>query len=92
MLVEFRYPRWLRILNIPTYVSAFLLGVAFPYWQPFSFFFVSLLTGLGYSFFLSRAARSFLAAQPPRPAWQLALAVVSTQLVVLGAALYELSA
>jgi hypothetical protein len=87
-----RYPRWVRVLNIPTYVFAFLLGIAFPYWQPYSFFLVSLLTGLVYSFFLSRAVQSFLRIQPPRPAWQLAVAVVSTQLIVLVAALYLLSA
>ena len=96
MFLEFKLPeaspRWLRALNLPTYALAFLLGVAFPYWQPFSFFVVSLLTVLVYSFFLSRAVRSFLCNQSPRPVWQLVLAVVSAQLVVLSAALYALSA
>ena len=97
MLWEFqprdvRYPRWLRVLNIPTYLLAFLLGIAFPYWQPYAFFLVSLFVGLVYSFFLSRAVRSFLLTRPPRPAWQLALAVLASQLVVLVAALYELAA
>ena len=96
MFLEFKLPqsspRWLRVLNIPTYVLAFLLGVAFPYWQPFSFFLVSLVTMLGYSYFLSGAVHSFVRIQPPRPVWQLVLAVVSTQLVVLGIALYALAA
>jgi hypothetical protein len=87
-----RRPGWVRYLNIPTYIFAFLAGVAFPYWQPYAFFLVSLLTGLVYSYILHRAMRSFFRIQPPRPVWQLIVPVFLAQVAVLVAALYLLSA
>ena len=84
--------RWVRALNIPIYVLALLLGITFPYWQPFSFFAVSLFVGLVYSYAYTQALHYFMRHSPPLRARHFILVVLVAQGLVLSVTLYLMSA
>ncbi len=78
--------RAMHILGIPTYAALLVLVWAFPYGKPFLGLLVAASGALAYQFLYSKSLYAFVhKLKPPRPTWQFALAVICTQLLVLGA-------